>query len=522
MRCRLIVLVALVAIAIGVAPRAAVAVSLKEEIDLGKKIDVEILKQNQLYADDKAQHEMDEYGQKLAKYVSRPQIPYHFRILKDNEFNAFSTPGGYVYFTDRLWRVLRTDERIGVIGHEITHVDQRHAIDAMLKAQKRQTVLAILLAATKAGDLMYNVASMAESMYAMKYSRGDEQMADYGAVYLCQKAGYNPTGILLAMYKIGRFESESGGAPPKIFSDHPPTKERLQYLKQLLASKGVTVPPENIQSATSPYRVGDVLSAEANSLTFTSTKPLKTGDVVWVMRNGWDFYYEKQSAVPAARAVVTGNGTNPTASFWVIPGAKATQPAKGMGVYAPPLPAAEKGVGTMISVSRQAAIGRLRLDTPATPYERLLAVQAVWNKDNTQLVNDYTGYLVVTNPASETGYVGANQSKFAYAPMESNSVLVKVNDPDAKSWIGPVVSIGRSGGTIEVKTTRKVSKNAVYDVLYPAWNRDAIYAKRLIGTAKLDSTSPKLVLKMVSFSGGWTANDIQNGFDVYEQKQASK
>ena len=360
---RRLVFVALL-IAFAAVGRMAVAVTLHEEIDLGKRIDVQIMKDNQLYSDDKAQNEMEEYGRKLAKYVGRPQIPYHFKILKDNDFNAFSVPGGYVYFTDHLWRVLRKDERIGVIAHEITHVDRRHAIDAISKQQKRQTILSILLAVTKASNILNNVVGIAEQMYTLKYSRGDEEQADTGAVDLCQKAGYNPAGILLSMYKIQRFQSESGGAPPKIFSDHPPTKERLLYLKTLLASKGIAVPAENIETATTPYRIGEVVTAGSDTMTFTSSKPLVAGDIVWVMRDGCDFYYEKRSAVPAARGVVTSGGQSPSANVWLIPSTKKVQPAKGMGVYGPPLPALERGVGLLMPLSRQAAVGKLQFSAP--------------------------------------------------------------------------------------------------------------------------------------------------------------
>jgi hypothetical protein len=518
---RLLLIVAIL-LAGAVLPRPAAAVSLKEEIDLGDKIDAQIVKNNQLYSDEAAQKEMETYGQKLAKYVKRPEIHYHFRILKDNDFNAFSIPGGYVYFTDRLWRVLRKDERIGVIGHEITHVDQRHAIDAMLKQQKRQTILAVLLAATRASNIIGNVAGMGEQIYTLKYSRGDEQQADYGSVNLCQKAGYNPAGIMLSMYKIKRFETESGGAPPKIFSDHPPTKERLQYLTQLLTSKGIAVPHENIETVATPNRIGDVVTTGADSVTFTSSKALKPGDIVWVMRDGWDFYYEKRSVVPAARAVVTSAGQSPSARIWLITSTKTQQIAKGMGVYAPPLPEPAKGAGSLVPISRQAAIGKLQLSAPPDPFERLVAVQAVWNKDNTKLVNENAGYLVVTNPSNETGYVGAQNPKYSYAPMESGSVLVKVKDPDEKRWIGPIISIGRGGGTVEVTTNTKLDQSKTYDVLSPAWDPELAYAKRVIGRARPASSSGKIVLKITEFVGGWSVADIQNGFDVYEQAPEAK
>jgi len=509
-------------IVLGVAPRGAVAVTLEEEISLGKKIDAQIMKQNKLYSDDVAQKEMQEYGQKLAKFVSRPQITYHFKILKDDQFNAFSVPGGYVYFTDKLWRVLRKDERIGVVAHEITHVDKRHAIDALLKQQRRQIWLSVLLIAAKAGDFAGNVAGLAEQIYTLKYSRGDEEQADNGAVDLCQKAGYNPAGILLAMYKISRFESESGGAPPKIFSDHPPTKERLQYLTQLLGSRGISPPAANIQTAAGQNKIGSVLSVSSDTITLSSSKPLQPGDVVWVMRDGWDFYYEKRSPVPFARAVVTEGGQVATASAKLMPSTKQIALAKGMEVADPPAPSAANRIGLLRAVSKLGGIARLSLDGGAQAYQRLLAVQPVWNKDNTQLVNDNVGYLVVTNPSSETGYVGRQNPKFAYAPMEGDSALVPVDDPDQQRWIGPVISLGRGGGTVEVATSRKLDAAKTYEVVYPGWITDEIYRKRVVAKAKFDSAGPKIVLRVSEYTPGWSMDDLQNGFDVYEQAKQAK
>jgi Zn-dependent protease with chaperone function len=512
----------LVVCALGAVPRAAQAVSVQEEIDLGKKIDAQIMKETPLYNDEQAQKEIQEYGHRLAKYVNRPQIPYHFKILKDDELNAFSVPGGYVYFTSHLWDVLRKDERIGVLGHEITHVDQRHVIDAVLKEQKRQTIISILLAAARANDVWGNIASIAEQLHSLKYSRGDEQQADYGSVNLCQKAGYNPAGILLAMYKIKRFQDEAGGEPPKIFSDHPPTKERLQYIEQLLTSKGIPIPPENVQTVNMPDRIGDVVATTPDTVTFTSHKTLAEGDVVWVMREGWDYYYEKRTAVPAARGVVSSVASSVTANIWMIPSPKKVQITNGMGVYAPPSPALDKSVGSLVPISRQAGIGRMRFAVEPKALERFFAVQAVWNKENTALVNDDVGYLVVTNPASDTGYVGITRPEFSYAPMELNSALVAVSDPDQARWVGPIISIGRGGGTIEVDPTRALDANKTYEVLYPGWNKSDSYKKRIVGTAKLQSTSPKIVLKMTSFEPGWSMADVQNGFDIYEQEQEPK
>lgn len=499
------------------AAAASYAVTLQEEIDLGRKIDVEILKQMPLSSDDEAQKQINEYGQKLVKNVQRPDIKYHFKVLKDDDLNAFSIPGGYIYFSQRLWDVLNKDEQIGVLGHEIVHVDRRHALDAISKQQRRQIWLAVLLGAVGANQNIGQIAGLAESLYTLKYSRGDERQADEFGVDLVAKAGYNPAGLLLAMRKIKRFEDERGGAPPKIFSSHPPTKERLNYLAELLRKRGIAVPGEQVKDVANPYKIGTVTDIKGDTAFFTSSKPLQVGDVVWLMGNGWDYNYENKTSVPIARAIIKSAGATYSAGVRQMPTAKKGEIAKGIGVYDPPKPQLPAGIGRLEPVGGKAGLlGKLAVDKQLSKFDRLLAVQTVWDKKLANLAAGNVGYLVIREPASPTGYVAAGRKEHSYSPMSDGAVLVELTDPHQARWIGPIISLGRSGETIEVMPIRPVANDKVYEVAAPAWGEDG-YEKRVVGKARLSSTSGKIVLRMSGYLNGWSMDDIQNGFDVYEE-----
>ena len=495
------------------------AISLAEEIELGQKIDAEILKQTPLSDDEAAQKEIEEYGQKLVEDVRRPEIEYHFKILAGEDLNAFAVPGGYVYFSERLWNVFRKDERIGVLAHEIVHIDRRHALDAISKRQRRRIWLAVLLTVVGANRTWGDVAGLAESMYTLKYSRGDEQQADGVGVELTEKAGYNPAGLLGAMRKIKRFEEERGGAPPKIFSSHPPTGDRLAYLEQLITDKGVPVPPEDVKELTSPHRVGTVMAVADDTVEFGASKPLELGDVVWVMGKGWDYHYENRTAVPIARAVIIKTGTRPTARVWPMATAKKGEIAAGAAVHDPPEPAPPVGIGTIEPISHHAgSLGKLSSETQLSEFDRLLGVQSVWDEKHENLINDHVGYVVIRDPTSPTGFAAIGRPKYSYAPLAERSVLVRLKDPDHERWVGPIVSIGRGGQTIEVLPNREMDPDKTYEVTCPAWNEDSGYSKRVVGTARLQSTG-KIVLKMASYRVGWSIHDVQNGFDVYEKSE---
>ena len=65
------------------------------------------------------------------KARSRPGVRYTFTVLDCPEVNAFSHPGGYIYACRGLFDLIAQDEDQALeflIGHEIAHVDQAHAI----------------------------------------------------------------------------------------------------------------------------------------------------------------------------------------------------------------------------------------------------------------------------------------------------------------------------------------------------------------------------------------------------------
>ncbi len=506
------------------------AVSLQEEIDLGKKVDEQILKETPQISDEKALREISEIGQKLVKYVWRPEIKYHFRILRTDELNAFAVPGGFIYFSERLWNVLRHDERVGVLAHEIVHVDRRHTIDAILKAQRRQIILAVLLTALNANETWTNIADLAHQLYTLKYSRGDERQADEIGVELCHKAGFNPAGLLLALRKIRRFQTEQGGEPPKIFSSHPPTPERERYLTELLQKMGIPVPPEEVKEVARPYQIGEVSSISGSMVSFVTDHQLSGGSVVWLMTKGWDFYYESLTAVPVARAVVLeSQGKQCKAVYYAMRPLGGADIRKGVGVYAPPMPNPEKGVGRIVSSTfLPGDPGKLELAASLPSFQRLLARQVVWDDRYEKLVYANAGYVVLTPHSTGGTYLGVTRPEYSYAPISQNSVLVKLVDPEQARWYGPVASIGRSGQTLELVTPRPIEELArarsagkIFDIAVPPWDSKASYEDRTIGRAVLRSLDGKIVLQMKEYKPGWTIRDISVGFDIYEAKSES-
>src|SRR5690349_17261537 len=100
---------------------AVLAFSVNQEIQLGKEVSLEVEKEMPLSKNEKWQKDVAEMGARFVPLVKRKEIPYQFHIVDaKDQINAFALPGGYVYFTERMWKIMTPDERAAVMAHEIT------------------------------------------------------------------------------------------------------------------------------------------------------------------------------------------------------------------------------------------------------------------------------------------------------------------------------------------------------------------------------------------------------------------
>ena len=78
-------------------------------------------------------------------------------LLIDPTFNAFATPGGYVYFYRGLLAHFNSEAELsGVLSHEIAHITARHAVRGMSTAQITNLLLGILQSNVPGGQLTSN------------------------------------------------------------------------------------------------------------------------------------------------------------------------------------------------------------------------------------------------------------------------------------------------------------------------------------------------------------------------------
>ncbi|MEM1239842.1 MAG: M48 family metallopeptidase [Cyanobacteria bacterium P01_H01_bin.26] len=197
----------------------------RQEIDLGGQVNQQLLGQSfRLHRDSALTAYVDNIGQRLVPYSDRPDIPYVFQVVEDDSINAFATMGGYVYITTGLLAAADNEAEVaGVLGHEVGHIAEKHALDQMRDVAIAQGVAgAFGLSRNQIVSIAVDVA------LHLPNSRKDELVADDHGFVTMGEAGYDQTGMATLMQKL-----DSGSSPPAIFSTHPNPGDRVARLQQM-------------------------------------------------------------------------------------------------------------------------------------------------------------------------------------------------------------------------------------------------------------------------------------------------
>lgn len=206
----------------------------KQEIELGRQTDQQIVREYGIYEDPKLTRKIGEMGQHLSGLSHRPHLSFEFKVLDSPVVNAFAVPGGYVYFTRGILASLNSEaELAGIMGHEIGHITARHSAEQYSRAQLAQIGLAAGMVLSETFRVLGGLAQVGVSMLFLSFSRDNEREADaLGVEYAC-KAGYDGASMAAFFEALERMNLESKkGELPSWFSTHPSPEDRQGAIRR--------------------------------------------------------------------------------------------------------------------------------------------------------------------------------------------------------------------------------------------------------------------------------------------------
>lgn len=212
-----------------------------KEIEIGRNMAAVLLGSKPLHPDMKLQRYVNQLGRWISLQSSRPHLAWQFAVIDDPGFNAFAAPGGYVLVTKGLVDRVDEAELAGILAHEITHVTEKHHLNALrvraragLVGMSAQALLARQGAAADA--LGGALTGMVRDVYSKGLDRDDEFSADVGGVTMAARSGFDPYGLPSVLLQLRSVPADDGLFALQM-STHPPAQQRLDYLESAMGNR---------------------------------------------------------------------------------------------------------------------------------------------------------------------------------------------------------------------------------------------------------------------------------------------
>ncbi len=179
-------------------------------------------------AEDRQEQLLQKFNAALRKAGRNPLPRIEFRYSEGLGANALALPSGIIVFTDGMVELAEDDrELIGILGHELGHVEYRHGMRHVL--QNSALALGLIMITGDAGSASSLAAALPTLLAQAKYSRQFETEADDFSVTFMQQQGLDASYTANILQRLGK-EYEDDGSTGYLDS-HPATAERVKRLK---------------------------------------------------------------------------------------------------------------------------------------------------------------------------------------------------------------------------------------------------------------------------------------------------
>lgn len=169
---------------------------------------------------------VERIAQKLQKVSG---TSYSVTIIEDNQKQAYAD-GKDVYITSGMIKALEDDELAWVVGHEIFHNKEEHSKKKEERWKKLVQRTADLSSLPKKPFMKFVVGAIVGVngyLNNIQEDQREEFEADQEGKIIVKEAGYDSQKSQQVLPKIERGRLHPGG----MLSSHPPTRDRIQNLK---------------------------------------------------------------------------------------------------------------------------------------------------------------------------------------------------------------------------------------------------------------------------------------------------
>ena len=213
--------------------------STDKEVRMGTSIDRQLMEEFELVEDPLVQERVEVIGNKIVSVCDRKDIDYTFKVIDEEEVNAISLPGGFVYIYKGLVDKAGSDDELAaVIAHEVGHIVARHSIKKLQGYQGYSLLRMLIAQAPVSGSGGAATAADAAFMeLLLGYAREDELLADQLGARYTKLAGYDPQGMIDFLIRLKEDNRRKPLRAFNYYKTHPYVPDRLRVVKEEMGGK---------------------------------------------------------------------------------------------------------------------------------------------------------------------------------------------------------------------------------------------------------------------------------------------
>jgi len=219
-------------------------IGVQKEVEIGRGIAATVAGRWGLDPNEQLNAYVNLVGQLVAQQSPRNgEITYRFAVLNSDEVNAFAAPGGYVFVTRGALNLMDSESELAaVLGHEVAHIDLKHILHRVQRADELRSVSQ---EADLSGPIMDQILALGASTLFTGLERGDELQADSLGMLYAVAAGYRGDGMIHFLQKVGQGEQQQRRGFASLRATHPTAAVRLEAVQQDITA-------ENLDTASGP------------------------------------------------------------------------------------------------------------------------------------------------------------------------------------------------------------------------------------------------------------------------------
>ena len=173
--------------------------------------------------------------------------PIQITVVKSPEVNAFAVPGGHIVVYDAILDNMKTPEELAaLLGHEASHIAQRHTLNNIFSSLARQMFISLIIG--NESGITSVLVSNASDLKELAYSRELETDADNNGMKLMYQNKVDTEGMVRLMDLLNQTSAGKGQAV-NFLSTHPVFEKRVANVKEQL-KQYPSAPTENAELQT--------------------------------------------------------------------------------------------------------------------------------------------------------------------------------------------------------------------------------------------------------------------------------